>query len=110
MLEIKTGATRNCEGMTRRDVLKVGTLGLFGLWLAGRIGVAIGGWIGSWLALAVDVAFLALLAALVAREIVGEGLDIAIELARNPGQRRERTVKVIPPELIVRQSTAPPPG
>jgi DNA-binding LacI/PurR family transcriptional regulator len=45
-----------------------------------------------------------------AREIVGEGLDIAIELARNPGHRPERTVKVIPPELIVRQSTAPPPG
>jgi DNA-binding LacI/PurR family transcriptional regulator len=41
--------------------------------------------------------------------IVGEGLDIAIELSRNPGHRPERTVKVIPPELIVRQSTAPPP-
>ncbi len=45
-----------------------------------------------------------------AQEIVREGLDIAIELARNPGQRPERTVKVIPPRLIVRQSTAPPPG
>jgi DNA-binding LacI/PurR family transcriptional regulator len=45
-----------------------------------------------------------------AHEIVGEGLDIAIELARNPGQRPVRTVKVIPPRLIVRQSTAPPPG
>jgi DNA-binding LacI/PurR family transcriptional regulator len=42
------------------------------------------------------------------REIVGEGLDIVLELARNPGQRPERTVKVIPPTLIVRQSTAPP--
>jgi DNA-binding LacI/PurR family transcriptional regulator len=41
--------------------------------------------------------------------IVGEGLDIAIELSRNPRHRPERTVKVIPPELIVRQSTAPPP-
>ena len=41
--------------------------------------------------------------------IVGEGLDIAIELSRNPGHRPERSVKVIPPELIVRQSTAPPP-
>jgi DNA-binding LacI/PurR family transcriptional regulator len=45
-----------------------------------------------------------------AQEIVREGLDIAIELARNPGPRRERTVTVIPPSLIVRQSTAPPPG
>jgi DNA-binding LacI/PurR family transcriptional regulator len=45
-----------------------------------------------------------------AREIVAEGLDIAIELARNPGHRPERTVRVIAPELIVRQSTAPPPG
>lgn len=44
-----------------------------------------------------------------AQEIVREGLDIAIELARNPGQRPEWTVKVIPPRLIVRQSTAPPP-
>jgi DNA-binding LacI/PurR family transcriptional regulator len=44
------------------------------------------------------------------REIVGEGLDIAIELSRNPGQRAARSVRVIPPELIVRQSTAPPPG
>ena len=44
-----------------------------------------------------------------AREIVAEGLDIAIELARNPGHRPERTVRVIAPELIVRQSTAPPP-
>jgi DNA-binding LacI/PurR family transcriptional regulator len=44
------------------------------------------------------------------REIVGEGLDIAIELARNPGHRSERTVRVIPPELVIRQSTAPPPG
>jgi len=45
-----------------------------------------------------------------ARAIVGEGLDIAIELSRNPGHPPERTVRVIPPELIVRQSTAPPPG
>ncbi len=43
-----------------------------------------------------------------AQEIVREGLDIAIELARNPGQRPEHTVKVIPPRLIIRQSTAPP--
>ena len=42
------------------------------------------------------------------REIVGEGLDIAIELSRSPGQRAAHSVKVIPPELIVRQSTAPP--
>ena len=45
-----------------------------------------------------------------ARAIVGEGLDIAIELSRNPGQQPERSVRVIPPELIIRQSTAPPPG
>jgi len=45
-----------------------------------------------------------------ARAIVGEGLDIAIELSRNPGQQPERPVRVIPPELIIRQSTAPPPG
>jgi uncharacterized protein (DUF1501 family) len=35
MLEINTGASRNCEGMTRRGLLKVGTLGLFGLSLPG---------------------------------------------------------------------------
>src|SRR4030095_6485661 len=40
--------------------------------------------------------------------IVGEGLDIAIELSRNPGHRPERTVKVIAPETIVPQSAAPP--
>jgi DNA-binding LacI/PurR family transcriptional regulator len=45
-----------------------------------------------------------------ARAIVGEGLDIAIELARKPGPRPERPVRVIPPELIVRQSTGPPPS
>lgn len=44
-----------------------------------------------------------------AAEIVSEGLDLAIELARNPAAPREQTVKVIPPTLIVRQSTAPPP-
>ena len=42
------------------------------------------------------------------REIVGEGLDIAIALARDPSHRPERSVRVIPPELIVRRSTAPP--
>src|SRR5437868_5261307 len=31
MFEIKTGASRNCEGMTRRDLIRVGSLGLFGL-------------------------------------------------------------------------------
>jgi DNA-binding LacI/PurR family transcriptional regulator len=45
-----------------------------------------------------------------ARAIVGEGLDVAIELVRNPDLRPELTVRVIPPELIVRQSTAPPPA
>jgi uncharacterized protein (DUF1501 family) len=35
MLEFKWGRTRNCEGVTRRDVLRVGSVGLFGLSLPG---------------------------------------------------------------------------
>src|SRR4051812_19992055 len=31
MFDLKLGASRNCEGATRRDVLKIGALGLFGL-------------------------------------------------------------------------------
>lgn len=31
MFEIKRGACRNCEGMTRRDLIRVGALGAFGL-------------------------------------------------------------------------------
>src|SRR5579862_3760311 len=31
MYEIQLGTTRNCAGMTRRDLIRVGTLGLFGL-------------------------------------------------------------------------------
>lgn len=41
-------------------------------------------------------------------DIVREGVDMAIEAARDPGKRREPTVKVIAPSLIVRGSTAPP--
>lgn len=33
MFEIRMGASRNCEGMTRRDLLRVGSIGLFGLTL-----------------------------------------------------------------------------
>jgi DNA-binding LacI/PurR family transcriptional regulator len=42
-------------------------------------------------------------------DIVREGLELAIDAARDPRQPREPTVKVIPPSLIVRRSTAPPP-
>jgi hypothetical protein len=35
MFELGYGTTRNCEGMSRRDVLKIGSLGLFGLGLPG---------------------------------------------------------------------------
>jgi hypothetical protein len=39
MLELKLGrARRNCEGVTRRDVLRVGTAGLFGLSLPAVLG------------------------------------------------------------------------
>jgi DNA-binding LacI/PurR family transcriptional regulator len=41
-------------------------------------------------------------------EIVGEGVRIAIDLARDPTIPREPGVKVIAPTLIVRESTAPP--
>jgi DNA-binding LacI/PurR family transcriptional regulator len=41
-------------------------------------------------------------------EIVRAGLDLAIELARDPRAPREPLIKVIEPSLIVRQSTAPP--
>lgn len=40
--------------------------------------------------------------------IVAEGVERAIELARNPRLRREPALKVFAPTLIVRQSTAPP--
>ncbi len=33
MLDLTHGLSRNCEGVTRRDLLRVGTLGLFGLTL-----------------------------------------------------------------------------
>jgi len=35
MFEIRMGKVRNCEGMTRRDLLRVGSVGLFGLSLPG---------------------------------------------------------------------------
>jgi DNA-binding LacI/PurR family transcriptional regulator len=41
-------------------------------------------------------------------EIVGEGVRIAIDLARDPTIPREPGVKVIAATLIVRESTAPP--
>jgi DNA-binding LacI/PurR family transcriptional regulator len=41
-------------------------------------------------------------------EIVGEGVRLAIESPRDAGARREPSVRVIAPSLIVRQSTAPP--
>ena len=45
---------------------------------------------------------------LVPEEIVREGMDLAVDAARDPRQPRTPTVKVIAPSLIVRQSTAPP--
>jgi DNA-binding LacI/PurR family transcriptional regulator len=41
-------------------------------------------------------------------EIVGEGVELAIELGRDPTASRAPRVKVFEPTLIVRQSTAPP--
>jgi DNA-binding LacI/PurR family transcriptional regulator len=43
-------------------------------------------------------------------EIVRAGIELAIDAARDPRQPREPTVKIIPPSLIVRGSTAPPRG
>jgi DNA-binding LacI/PurR family transcriptional regulator len=40
--------------------------------------------------------------------IVGEGVRLAINYARDPAARREPSVQVIAPSLIVRQSTAAP--
>lgn len=40
--------------------------------------------------------------------IVAEGVQRAIDLVRDPRLRREPSVSVVKPELIVRQSTAPP--
>lgn len=42
-------------------------------------------------------------------EIVGEGVELAIELGRDASASREPRRKVFEPTLIVRQSTAPPP-
>ena len=41
-------------------------------------------------------------------EVVGEGVELAIALAREPALSRAPSVKVFEPSLIVRQSTAPP--
>jgi DNA-binding LacI/PurR family transcriptional regulator len=43
-------------------------------------------------------------------EIVREGVQLAVDAARDPRQPREPTVRVIQPSLIVRQSTAAPSG
>jgi DNA-binding LacI/PurR family transcriptional regulator len=43
-------------------------------------------------------------------EIVAEGLDIAIALARRESVAQEPTIKVIPPTLVVRRSTGPAPN
>jgi len=43
-------------------------------------------------------------------EIVAAGVQMAVDLARDSSLPREPSVKVIPPRLIVRQSTAPPSG
>jgi DNA-binding LacI/PurR family transcriptional regulator len=41
-------------------------------------------------------------------EIVGIGVQLAIELARDPRAMREPAVRIVEPSLIVRKSTAPP--
>lgn len=41
-------------------------------------------------------------------EIVAEGVKLAIEYARDGGAPREAPIRIIPPTLIVRDSTAPP--
>ena len=43
-------------------------------------------------------------------EIVGEGVRIAIELARNPAAPREPRITRFEPSLVTRRSTAPPKG
>jgi DNA-binding LacI/PurR family transcriptional regulator len=43
-------------------------------------------------------------------EIVGAGIQLAIELARDASLPRGPRVKVIAPSLVIRRSTAPPPG
>jgi DNA-binding LacI/PurR family transcriptional regulator len=42
------------------------------------------------------------------REIVAEGVRMAVEMAQNPGSSRDAAVKFYEPTLIVRESTAPP--
>jgi DNA-binding LacI/PurR family transcriptional regulator len=41
-------------------------------------------------------------------EMVNEGVELAIQLAREPSASREPRIKVFEPSLVVRQSTAPP--
>jgi DNA-binding LacI/PurR family transcriptional regulator len=41
-------------------------------------------------------------------EIVSEGVELAIALARDASRPRQPAVKVFAPSLIIRQSTAPP--
>lgn len=43
-------------------------------------------------------------------EIVGEGVELAVEMARNPSMSREPMVKRFEPRLVIRESTAPPQG
>lgn len=59
---------------TGRAPVRGGALaGLFALWLAGRLAVGASALIGPWVAAGTDCAFLALLAAVVAREVVAAG-------------------------------------
>lgn len=59
---------------TGRLPVSGGLLGMLcGLWLLGRVGTLLSALIPVWLAIAVDIAFPAALAAVVAREMIGSG-------------------------------------
>jgi LacI family transcriptional regulator/LacI family repressor for deo operon, udp, cdd, tsx, nupC, and nupG len=42
-------------------------------------------------------------------KIISYAIDLAVAMARDPGTGREPSLQVFTPELIVRESTAPPP-
>ena len=54
----------------RLPVTGLPLLGLFTIWLAGRLSVLCSAWIGAWPAAVIDLLFLAALTAVIAREII----------------------------------------
>ena len=64
----------------RLPVVGMPLLGLFGLWLAGRVAIVTSAWIGAPLAAVIDLSFLALVALVMAREIISSNNTRSLRL------------------------------